>query len=109
MAEGMNKVILLGNVGKDPELRTTQGGTAVLKFGLACNERRKGKDGEWGDHVEWVNVVVWGKRYSTEVHADNVLLCGSKRDGGQQSSAPRGGGSHTTQTEDEFNDADCPF
>lgn len=60
MARGVNKVILIGNLGRDPELRYTQGGTAVANFSLATTERVK-KEGEWTDHTEWHNIVVFGK------------------------------------------------
>lgn len=56
----VNKVFLIGNLGKDPELRNTQGGTAVAKFSLATSERVKDGDG-WKDHTEWHNVVVFGR------------------------------------------------
>lgn len=58
----MNKVILFGNVGKDPEMRSTSGGTSVLKFSVATSERRQDKSGDWQEFTEWHNVVVWGKR-----------------------------------------------
>lgn len=61
MARGVNKVILLGNLGKDPEVRYTQSGTAVGNFTLATTERRKQGD-EWGDHTEWHNIVAWGRQ-----------------------------------------------
>ncbi len=61
MSEGVNKVILVGNLGKDPEVTYTQGGAAKCKFSLATGERRKNGD-EWEDHTEWHNVVVWGKQ-----------------------------------------------
>lgn len=60
MARGVNKVILIGNLGKDPEIRYTQSGTAVGSFSLATTERQK-KNDEWIDHTEWHNIVVWGK------------------------------------------------
>ncbi|PLX43279.1 MAG: single-stranded DNA-binding protein [Deltaproteobacteria bacterium] len=60
MARGVNKVILIGNLGKDPEVRYTQSGTAVANFSLATTERQKRGD-EWGDHTEWHNIVVFGK------------------------------------------------
>ncbi|GAB4266760.1 MAG: single-stranded DNA-binding protein [Deferrisomatales bacterium] len=60
MARGVNKAILIGNLGKDPELRYTQSGSAVANFTLATTERRKQGD-EWGDHTEWHNIVVFGK------------------------------------------------
>ncbi len=60
MARGVNKAILIGNLGRDPEVRYTQGGTAVANFSLATTERAK-KDGEWVDHTEWHNIVTFGK------------------------------------------------
>lgn len=62
MAEGLNKVMLFGNLGADPELRTTQGGTAVMKLRLATTERYKDNADQWQDRTEWHRVVVWGKR-----------------------------------------------
>ncbi len=61
MARGVNKVILLGNLGKDPEVRYTQSGSAVANFSLATTERRKQGE-EWVDHTEWHNIVVFGRR-----------------------------------------------
>lgn len=57
----INKVILIGNLGADPELRQTNSGTAVCNLRLATNERRKGADGEWGDHTEWHRIVCFGR------------------------------------------------
>ena len=57
--KSVNKVILLGNLGKDPEVKYTPQGTAVAKITLATNERFKGKDGQWQDRTEWHNVVLW--------------------------------------------------
>lgn len=62
MSEGLNRVMLLGNIGADPELKMSQGGTAVLKLRVACNERYQDKSGAWQDRTEWVSVVVFGKR-----------------------------------------------
>lgn len=59
--KSVNKVILLGNVGKDPEVKFTPSGTALAKFSLATNERFKGKDGQWQDKTEWVNITAWAK------------------------------------------------
>jgi len=61
MAKSVNKVILIGNLGKDPELKYTPSGTAVAKFSLATNERYKDKAGEWQDRTEWHNIVAWQK------------------------------------------------
>lgn len=62
VSEGYCKVLLLGNVAKDPEFRVGQSGSPVLKVRLACAERYKDRDGEWKDRVEYVNVVLFGKR-----------------------------------------------
>ncbi len=62
MAEGLNKVLLIGNLGQNPELRFTQSNQAVLSLRLATNERFKNRDGEWQDRTEWHTVVVWGRR-----------------------------------------------
>jgi single-strand DNA-binding protein len=57
--KSVNKVILLGNLGKDPEVKYTPQGTPVAKITLATNERYKDKDGQWQDRTEWHNVVLW--------------------------------------------------
>ena len=57
--KGVNKVILVGNLGKDPELKFTPQGSAVAKFPLATTRSFKGKDGQWQDQTDWHNVVVW--------------------------------------------------
>jgi single-strand DNA-binding protein len=57
--KSVNKVILIGNLGKDPEVKFTPQGTPVAKIALATNERFKGKDGQWQDRTEWHNVVLW--------------------------------------------------
>ena len=61
MAKSVNKVILIGNLGKDPEVKYTPGGMAVAKFSLATSYRSKDKAGEWQDHTDWHNIVVWDK------------------------------------------------
>ncbi len=58
---GVNKVILIGNLGKDPELRYTPGGQPVATFSLATTERWNDKNGQRQDRTEWHNIVVWGK------------------------------------------------
>jgi single-strand DNA-binding protein len=58
---GFVRVSLIGNLGKDPEVRFTAGGTAVANIRVACTERAKGKSGEWEDRTEWVGVVLFGK------------------------------------------------
>jgi len=59
--KGINKVILLGNLGKDPELKYTPQGTPVAKFSLATSDRYKDKDGNWQDRTEWHNITAWGR------------------------------------------------
>ncbi len=61
MARGVNKVILVGNLGKDPELRYTGSGTAVCNFSLATNESYKDSNGEMVERTEWHNLVVWAR------------------------------------------------
>lgn len=131
----MNKVILSGRLGADPDMRGS-----VLKLRLATNERRKGADGNWGDHTEWHSVVVFGKRaealhrllqkgsrvlvegklrtsswekdgqkqYKTEVAADDIELLDGKRD-----AAPRRAPTSHDVTEDghrlDWNVDDVPF
>lgn len=59
---GVNRVTLLGSLGAKPELRHTQGGTAVLNMRLATNERYQNKDKEWVDRAEWHSIVCFGRR-----------------------------------------------
>jgi single-strand DNA-binding protein len=62
MAEGLNRVMLLGNLGADPELRMTSGGQAVLKLRLATAETYLDRNRNRQERTEWHSVVVWGKR-----------------------------------------------
>jgi len=64
MAKGVNKIILVGNLGKDPEVQQSKGGLTITKLSLAVNERKK-QNGEWVDHVEWVRVTAFGKLAET--------------------------------------------
>ena len=58
----INKVILIGNLGRDPEVRYTQGGSAVANINLATNEVWNDKSGQRQERTEWHRVVVWGKQ-----------------------------------------------
>ena len=59
----LNKVMLIGNLGKDPEVRYTGSGQAVASFSLATSERFKNKQsGEWEEKTEWHRVTLWGKQ-----------------------------------------------
>jgi single-strand DNA-binding protein len=57
--KSLNRVQLIGNLGKDPEVKYTPSGTPVAKITIATNERFKDKSGEWQDRTEWHNVVLW--------------------------------------------------
>ena len=59
MPKSVNKVILVGNVGKDPEVKYSPSGTPMAKFSLATNERFKDRSGEWQERVDWHRVVAW--------------------------------------------------
>jgi single-strand DNA-binding protein len=61
MAGTVNKVILIGRLGKDPELKYTPSGAPVAKFSLATDESFKDKTGEKQEHTEWHNIVAWNK------------------------------------------------
>ena len=58
----VNKVVIVGHIGADPETRFTPSGTAVANFNLATNESRKSSEGEYRDHTEWHSCVLFGKR-----------------------------------------------
>jgi single-strand DNA-binding protein len=70
MAKSVNKVILLGNVGKDPEIRSTGGGTMVASFTLATSDRTKDAQGNWQDRTEWHNLKAFGR--TAEIVRDYV-------------------------------------
>jgi single-strand DNA-binding protein len=70
MAKSVNKVILLGNVGKDPEIRSTPGGTMVANFSLATSDRFQDQQGNWQDRTEWHNLVAFKR--TAEIIRDYV-------------------------------------
>ncbi|HXC92489.1 MAG TPA: single-stranded DNA-binding protein [Geobacteraceae bacterium] len=57
----LNKVMLIGNLGKDPEVRYTTSGAAVASFSVATTEKFKNKSGEWEEKTEWHNVTLWSR------------------------------------------------
>lgn len=59
--KSLNKVQLIGHLGKNPEVRYTSSGSAVANFTMATNETWTGKDGQKNDRTEWHNIVAWGK------------------------------------------------
>ena len=75
MARSINKVILVGNVGRDPELKYTPNNVPVASFSIATNERFKDRDGNWQDRAEWHNVIAWQR---TAEIASEYLKKGSK-------------------------------
>src|ERR1700692_2483552 len=70
MAKSVNKVILLGNVGKDPEIRATANGMTVANFSIATTDRIKGQDGQYTDKTEWHNLVAFQR--TAEIVRDYV-------------------------------------
>jgi len=70
MAKSVNKVILLGNVGKDPEIRSTPNGAMVATFGLATSDRFQDQQGNWQDRTEWHNLVAFKR--NAEIIRDYV-------------------------------------
>ena len=59
-ATNINRVVMTGNLTRDPELRSTSGGTSVCSLRIACNTRRKDASGEWVDKPNYFDVTVWG-------------------------------------------------
>jgi single-strand DNA-binding protein len=91
MGKGLNRVILIGNLGKDPELTHTQSGLAIAKFSLATTEGRKNMAGAWEDVTEWHNIVLFGKtaeatganlRKGSQVCIEGKIQYDSWEDGG---------------------------
>ncbi|MDE3187036.1 MAG: single-stranded DNA-binding protein [Acidobacteriota bacterium] len=70
MAKSVNKVILLGNVGKDPEIRSTGSGTMVANVTLATSDRQKDAQGNWQERTEWHNLVAFNR--TAEIIRDYV-------------------------------------
>lgn len=62
MARGLNKVMLIGNLGSDPEIKYAASGTAIANFRLATSENRKNREGEWEEETEWHRIVIFGKQ-----------------------------------------------
>jgi single-strand DNA-binding protein len=70
MAKSVNKVILVGNVGKDPEIKFAASGTAIASFSLATTDRTKDQSGSWTDRTEWHNLVAFQR--TAEIIRDYV-------------------------------------
>lgn len=65
MSGSVNRVILIGRLGKDPEVKYSQSGQALTRFSLATDERRKDDQGNWVEQTEWHNIVCFGKSAET--------------------------------------------
>ena len=69
----VNKIILIGNLGRDPEIRHFEGGSKVTKFPIATNENYQDKSGEWQTRTEWHDIVCWGNQAE---RAERILTKG---------------------------------
>jgi single-strand DNA-binding protein len=65
VSRSLNKATLIGNLGADPEVRSTTNGSRVATVSLATSRRWKGQNGEWQEKTEWHRVVAWNNRMST--------------------------------------------
>jgi single-strand DNA-binding protein len=151
VAGSVNRVILVGRLGKDPELSYLPSGQSVAKFSLATNRYSKDKSGEKKEETDWHNIVAWGKtgeicaqyltkgrqayiegriqnrtwddkegkkHYATDIVAENVVLLGSRGEGGAEGQARPAGVARPAQrpADDDFGggspeitDDDIPF
>ena len=75
MARGLNKVLLIGHLGQDPEIKYSPSGTAIANLRIATSENKMNQSGEWEEHTEWHRVVMFGKTAET---CKNYLRKGSK-------------------------------
>lgn len=65
MSQSLNKVFLMGNLTRDPELKYTPQGTAVCAFAVAVNEKYKAKDGSWQEKVHFIDIEAWARQAET--------------------------------------------
>lgn len=127
-----NRVILMGNITRDIELKYIQSGTAVTELGLAVNDRRKTSSGEWVDETTFVDVTLWGRTAEvaseylskgSAVLVEGRLKLDQWETDGQKRSKLRvvadkmqmlggkgsgGGGSHENRSDDEYSEAVSP-
>ena len=75
MARGLNKIQIIGNLGRDPEMRYTPNGVATTTFSVAVNRGRRGKDGQVVEETEWFHIITWNKLAET---ADQYLTKGTR-------------------------------
>jgi single-strand DNA-binding protein len=130
MARGVNKAIIVGTLGQDPEVRYTANGSAVANISVATNETWRDKaTGEAQERTEWHRIVMFGKlaeiaqqylksgndRYSTEIVANEMQMLGGRaggggapmESGGQSQSRPQSAAPETAPMDDGFDD--IPF
>ena len=77
----VNKVFLIGNLGRDPEVRHLDSGATVARFPLATNENYKDRNGEWQKATEWHNIVLWGplaERAEKYLHKGSTIFIEGK-------------------------------
>ena len=77
----INKVILVGNLGRDPEVRHLESGGMVARFSVATNENRRDKSGQWQKYTEWHDVTAWGvlaERISQQLHKGSLVYIEGK-------------------------------
>lgn len=77
----VNKVILIGNLGRDPEIKELESGTKIAKFSLATNENFKDRNGEWQQRTEWHNIVLWSnlaERAEKYLHKGSMIFIEGK-------------------------------
>ena len=77
----INKVTLIGNLGKDPEIRNLEGGVSVARFSLATNENYRDKNGEWQTQTEWHDIVAWrqlAEKAARDLHKGSLVYIEGK-------------------------------
>lgn len=77
----INKVILVGNLGRDPEVRHLENGGLVARFSVATNENRRDKNGQWQKYTEWHDITVWGaqaERLAQQIHKGSLVYIEGK-------------------------------
>jgi single-strand DNA-binding protein len=131
MSKSVNKVLLLGNVGKEPDVKTAGSGTVVANFSIACSDRRKDAQGNWQDVTEWVDLVAFKRtaeiirdyvRKGSKVYVEGKLQTRSWEKDGQKHYRTEvliselvlldGGGKREEPRQDntaEISDEDLPF
>jgi single-strand DNA-binding protein len=134
---GVNKVILVGQLGKDPETRHSAGGGAICNFSMATSEKYKDRDGQQVEKTEWHSIVIFGKlaeiageylKKGSQVYIEGKIQTRKWQDkdgkdrytteivanemqmlGGKQDAAPKTGKQQAPAAADSFEDSEIPF